>query len=548
MVESRIAHCYDSSVLQREEAHSLTEIKGKKKILIFKRMAHHFHGDPSIDELFGEASKLVKDEPRLQNHSTRRDSRDTQVYMRSMDVASQLTDRDSVLDLLLPMLLDTIKTEPLVSPVDARPKLNLTLLLKEAKPKPTECHNCKTHTTPLWRKDPQGNTLCNACGLFLKLHGTTRPLSLKTDVIKKRSLRRSQTQPKQPLPLVLVLVNPRDRKPTISSQAPIAINPQFLSAPPISTLLPLLNSRYKNVLILPKPQLRGSSTNLAQQGQTQLQTQQAAIPIPLLSVPLPYTPQTPNSYNQLFKRKKLEVSIAGNTFKPQPLLLSKRNLIIPTRRLLTSLAHKNLGIAIALMNMPHQNMLNSAHTTPLLLLTSTNMQILSLQKLFFDGASSFPNRYNNLSTTINQLDGMMNDAEDTPGLVTLALLLGRHPSFTTIPTEYKGRSPRYENLTPNTPLNDMMLSLLKRPQQQTEAFLQNPNLLFMRGIDDEMLIDTNEFFPNFPIGADFIDSFAQMLSPPVLELVVDELEIQRGFGLPGNPEPAKDLDWLRFEL
>jgi hypothetical protein len=26
----------------------------------------------------------------------------------------------------------------------------------------------------------------NACGLFFKLHGVNRPLSLKTDVIKKR--------------------------------------------------------------------------------------------------------------------------------------------------------------------------------------------------------------------------------------------------------------------------------------------------------------------------------------------------------------------------
>ncbi|CCD26102.2 Gat1p NDAI_0G03250 [Naumovozyma dairenensis CBS 421] len=48
------------------------------------------------------------------------------------------------------------------------------------------CNNCGTGTTPLWRKDPNGNSLCNACGLFLKLHGVMRPLSLKTDVIKKR--------------------------------------------------------------------------------------------------------------------------------------------------------------------------------------------------------------------------------------------------------------------------------------------------------------------------------------------------------------------------
>ncbi|EGW35744.1 uncharacterized protein SPAPADRAFT_58947, partial [Spathaspora passalidarum NRRL Y-27907] len=48
------------------------------------------------------------------------------------------------------------------------------------------CSNCHTRTTPLWRRDPEGQPLCNACGLFLKLHGVVRPLSLKTDVIKKR--------------------------------------------------------------------------------------------------------------------------------------------------------------------------------------------------------------------------------------------------------------------------------------------------------------------------------------------------------------------------
>ncbi|CAD6626390.1 HLJ1_G0050130.mRNA.1.CDS.1 [Saccharomyces cerevisiae] len=55
-----------------------------------------------------------------------------------------------------------------------------------------KCSNCTTSTTPLWRKDPKGLPLCNACGLFLKLHGVTRPLSLKTDIIKKRQ--RSSTK------------------------------------------------------------------------------------------------------------------------------------------------------------------------------------------------------------------------------------------------------------------------------------------------------------------------------------------------------------------
>ena len=49
------------------------------------------------------------------------------------------------------------------------------------------CQNCSTSTTPLWRRDEIGSVLCNACGLFLKLHGRARPISLKTDVIKSRN-------------------------------------------------------------------------------------------------------------------------------------------------------------------------------------------------------------------------------------------------------------------------------------------------------------------------------------------------------------------------
>ncbi|TIB71868.1 hypothetical protein E3Q22_03037 [Wallemia mellicola] len=51
----------------------------------------------------------------------------------------------------------------------------------------TTCANCDTSTTPLWRKADDGQSLCNACGLYLKLHKSQRPLSMKTDIIRKRT-------------------------------------------------------------------------------------------------------------------------------------------------------------------------------------------------------------------------------------------------------------------------------------------------------------------------------------------------------------------------
>jgi len=50
----------------------------------------------------------------------------------------------------------------------------------------TECSNCHTTNTPLWRRDENGATLCNACGLYQKMHHSARPISMKTDLPRKR--------------------------------------------------------------------------------------------------------------------------------------------------------------------------------------------------------------------------------------------------------------------------------------------------------------------------------------------------------------------------
>ncbi|KAI8851517.1 hypothetical protein BC829DRAFT_361008 [Chytridium lagenaria] len=81
-------------------------------------------------------------------------------------------------------------TLPTQSPPPTSPRLKPKPALSET-PTPTvtshsatvcsdlACANCGVTSTPLWRRGLNDDVLCNACGLYLKLHHVNRPKTLR---------------------------------------------------------------------------------------------------------------------------------------------------------------------------------------------------------------------------------------------------------------------------------------------------------------------------------------------------------------------------------
>uniref|UniRef100_A0A8C7VHM8 GATA-type domain-containing protein n=1 Tax=Oncorhynchus mykiss TaxID=8022 RepID=A0A8C7VHM8_ONCMY len=68
-----------------------------------------------------------------------------------------------------------------------RPKKRLMV----SKSAGTHCSNCQTSTTTLWRRNVSGKTVCNACGLYYKLHNINRPLTMKKEGTQTRKRKAS---------------------------------------------------------------------------------------------------------------------------------------------------------------------------------------------------------------------------------------------------------------------------------------------------------------------------------------------------------------------
>ncbi|XP_017042910.2 uncharacterized protein LOC108089255 [Drosophila ficusphila] len=106
------------------------------------------------------------------------------------------------IDVVNENVTDTYTTSE-AAPEDKKDKRNINLF--NAIPgaqKDMSCSNCGTLTTTIWRRSVRGEMVCNACGLYFKLHGVNRPHSMRRDTIHTRrrrpkELERSKKKHKQ---------------------------------------------------------------------------------------------------------------------------------------------------------------------------------------------------------------------------------------------------------------------------------------------------------------------------------------------------------------
>ncbi|KAI7877831.1 glucocorticoid receptor-like (DNA-binding domain) [Lichtheimia hyalospora FSU 10163] len=184
------------------------------------------------------------------------------------------------------------------------------------------CANCRTTTTPLWRRDESGNTICNACGLYYKLHGMHRPVSMKRSVIKRRKrVVVAETSSVSPSPpeekldetavtkdkhhhhhrQVVVRKQPKNKSPTKNNPSSPALqqHQQHDEVPPIEDY------------IIPKRQSPDPSTPTSL-----IRTSSSSSPVsppPPLVAPRPRLPQPSNGIESLLLAAEVDVDTTTTT-------------------------------------------------------------------------------------------------------------------------------------------------------------------------------------------------------------------------------------------
>ncbi|KAF7732855.1 hypothetical protein EC973_000131 [Apophysomyces ossiformis] len=111
-----------------------------------------------------------------------------------------------------------------------------------------QCVNCQQTRTPLWRKNDQGEPVCNACGLYAKMHQRNRPVAMRKTTIQRR--RRDWSEPLMTTFPVASASSPSPPPAPAAAATPLpSPAPTLFPSPPLQSTIEMEDNGFTSLLL-----------------------------------------------------------------------------------------------------------------------------------------------------------------------------------------------------------------------------------------------------------------------------------------------------------